>query len=156
MKVEDVMTKDVASCGPDDVLAVPARVMWEHNCGVVPVVDADKSVLGVLTDRDICMSALIEGKTLHELTVDATMTGEVWSCRPDDKVEVVTDLMENHQLRRVVVTDEEGTLVGVVSLRDLISKATSSRARANQTLKRKVTEALASISQLRETALVSS
>ena len=69
MKVEDVMTKDVASCGPDDVLAVPARVMWEHDCGMVPVVDADKKVLGVLTDRDICMSALIEGKSLHDLLV---------------------------------------------------------------------------------------
>ena len=119
MRVEDVMTRDVASCRPDDVLAVAARVMWEHDCGVVPVIDVDRAVVGVLTDRDICMSALIEGKSLHDLDVFSAMTETARCCRPDDKLDVVTDLMEQHQLRRVLVTDADGTLVGIVAISDL-------------------------------------
>jgi CBS domain-containing protein len=125
MHVEQLMTRQVRSCSPDDSLAEAARVMWEGDCGCLPVRsgnDADH-VAGVITDRDICMAAMFQGKPLRDLRVADVMNGQVRACRPTDSAEMAERLMAEARVRRLPVLDEEGLLVGMISLADLAREA---------------------------------
>lgn len=117
-RVRDVMTQSVVSCSPEDTLNRAAQLMWESDCGALPIVDPGGKLLGMLTDRDICMSAYTRGKPLSELSVSAAMSTGVVSCRPGDTLRAVMDAMATHQIRRVPVLDD-GILVGIVSLADV-------------------------------------
>lgn len=119
MKVEDIMVREVRCCAPTDALNHGAQIMWESDCGCVPVVDADGRVIGMLTDRDICMAAYTQGATLSGIGVASAMCREVFSCRPSDDLPVAQELMRRHRVRRLPVTDAEGKLVGIVSLSDI-------------------------------------
>lgn len=93
MKIQDVMTKDPRTCTPDDRLHEAARVLWEQDCGCVPVVDAMRKVVGIVTDRDACMAAYTQGKRLDEIPVRSVMARVVASCRADETVEQAMMLM---------------------------------------------------------------
>ncbi len=123
MKIAELMTMDVASCSPGDSLTRAAQLMWEHDCGCVPVVDGGK-VVGMITDRDICMSTMMQGKAPAQLRVDQAMSHEVFSCAPDDSVDQASKVMQQKQVRRLPVLDGTGKLVGIVSLNDLALRAT--------------------------------
>lgn len=118
-KARDVMTRDVVSCRPADSLNRAAQLMWEGDCGALPVVDHSGKLLGMLTDRDICMAAYTRGRPLTELSVSAAMSTSVFSCRPEDTLRSVMDAMATRQVRRIPVLDEAGLLVGIVSLADV-------------------------------------
>jgi len=84
MKVRDLMAYEVAACRPTDSLNIAAHLMWEYDCGCVPVVDRENVVVGIVTDRDICMGAYTQGRSLHVISVQEVMGRPVISCEPDD------------------------------------------------------------------------
>jgi CBS domain-containing protein len=146
MKVEELMIRDVKSCGPRESLGRAAQVMWESDRGALPVVDGDKLV-GMLTDRDVCMGARSLGLTLGELSVADSMTRRVWTCRPDDTLDAAASLMRKHKVRRLPVVDRQGRLVGILSLDDLAREASRERKhlRSPQITEHEVSETLAAI-----------
>lgn len=119
MNVERLMTRTVWTCAPEDVLSHPAQIMWESDVGCVPVVDREQRVIGIITDRDIAMAAHLRGLKLQGMAVKDVMQWPVHSCRPEDSVTQVENIMRHHQVRRLPVTDADGRLVGLVSLNDL-------------------------------------
>lgn len=125
MRVEQIMTKQVSSCGPEDTLAQAAQLMWDHDCGCLPVCGGNGAnrVTGVITDRDICMSALFKGRPLHELHVSDAMSRQLQTCRPGDAVAEAEKTMSQARIRRLPVVDEQDTLVGMISLADLAREA---------------------------------
>lgn len=127
MKVEELMTTDVGACRPFDSVDRSARIMWERDCGAVPVVDPEGQVVAMLTDRDICMAALTQGRPLEEIHVSSAMSRRLWSCRPQDDVKVAEKVMRSRQVRRLPVVDAEGKLVGLLSISDLARVAVSSK-----------------------------
>jgi CBS domain-containing protein len=119
MRIEDVMTRNPSFCGPEATAADAARIMWERDCGFVPVLDAQRIPIGVVTDRDLCMAAYTRGKTLHEIPVRSVMSTHVRTCMRSASVGSVEELMAEAQVRRIPVVDEAGGLVGIVALSDL-------------------------------------
>ncbi|HLS79879.1 MAG TPA: CBS domain-containing protein [Steroidobacter sp.] len=138
MRVDQIMTKQVSRCSPDQTLAEAAQLMWDHDCGCLPVCTGNGAsrIVGVITDRDICMSALFKGKPLHELRVSDAMSTQLQTCRPDDSVADVEKKMREAKIRRLPVVDEQGALVGMVSLADLAREA----ARENALPEQEITE----------------
>lgn len=123
MKVSDVMTRDVKSCLADEDLNRASQIMWEQDCGVVPVVDSECRVVGMLTDRDACMAAYTKGLPLGSIRVGDAMVKEVVSCSSKDGIEKALSAMEKNQVRRLPVVDEAQRLVGILSLNDLVREA---------------------------------
>lgn len=119
MTVKDVMVETVKCCAAGDTLNRAAQLMWENDCGCVPVVDGDSRVIGMLTDRDICMAAYTQGATLNGIQVSSVMSREVFTCRSRDTLLVAQRAMREHRVRRLPVTDREGKLVGILSLNDI-------------------------------------
>jgi CBS-domain-containing membrane protein len=126
MKVEQLMIRQVETCTPGDSLNVAAKAMWERDCGCVPVVeweDGGARVVGILTDRDVCMAAYTQGRPLADITVESAMAREVRSCRSTDTLGTVLKVLEQNRLRRLPVLDQHDHLVGVVSLSDAAREA---------------------------------
>ena len=119
MNVADLMTTPVQSCRSEDNLQRPAQIMWESDCGVVPVVDGEGRVVGMMTDRDICMAAYTQGQALWQIPVSAAMAKEVHAVREGDGLEAAEGLMRRVRVRRVPVLDTEGRLKGILSMSDL-------------------------------------
>jgi CBS domain-containing protein len=121
MKVEQLMTRDVRACNQDDTLNRAAQLMWEHNCGCVPVVSSngDGRVLGMLTDRDICMAAYTQGKRLFEVPVTAVMSQRLIACKVGDDLKTIEALMHEGQVHRIPVLDENDRLQGIISINDI-------------------------------------
>lgn len=123
MKVNDVMTHAPQTSRPGDSIAAAVQIMWDHDCGCVPVLDEDGRLAGILTDRDACMSALHQGRPLHELLVANAMSRDVVVCRPHDAIEDAMILMRRARVRRLPVVDRERRVVGILSLNDVARAA---------------------------------
>jgi CBS domain-containing protein len=119
MNVQQLMSTDVKSCTPDHALACAAQLMWDSDCGCVPVVDELGRVTGMITDRDICMASHLNRRPPHELKVGDFMSQHVLACHPQDRLTDATAMMRRAQVRRLPVTDEGGRLVGLLSLTDV-------------------------------------
>jgi CBS domain-containing protein len=119
VKIEDLMTRDVRTCAPSDTLATAAQIMWENDCGAVPVIDSEDRVIGIITDRDLAMAAHLQGVPLRDSRVASAMARDVKSCSPRESPATVQAIMQQHKIRRVPVVDEQRRLVGIVSLGDL-------------------------------------
>jgi CBS domain-containing protein len=130
-RVEDMMQKDVRACRASDSMSEAARIMWERDCGFAPVVasDGSGSVVGVITDRDLCMAAYIHGKSLLDLCVSEAMSTNVRTCAPDDSIAAAEAEMREGRVRRLPVVDAAGQLLGVLSLADLARALAGSRPR---------------------------
>jgi CBS domain-containing protein len=149
-KVSDLMTQPVRSCSIHDAAVTPASLMWEHDCGMVPVVDDDGRLAGVVTDRDICMAAYLQGRPLSDIPIDTFMAPHVATCRPDDEVVWAEHLMSLRQVHRLPVVDNSGRPVGVLSLGDLARVAPVPMARRPGTdLGSDLLQTMAAISQPR-------
>ncbi len=121
MQVRELMTESPAVCTPDTILEEVARMMVENDCGAIPVVEnADnRKTVGIVTDRDITTRIVARGQNpLQKRAADA-MTDAVVSLRPEDSEERCADLMEEHQVRRLVVIDDGGACIGIVAQADL-------------------------------------
>ena len=116
--IQDVMTRDVQSISPEDSVRRAAQLMDEFNIGSIPVCDGPKLV-GMITDRDITVRAVARGMDPNHTRVEEVMTREVLSCSSDAEVEQACELMEQRQVRRLLVTGEDDSPVGIVSLGDI-------------------------------------
>lgn len=127
-RVEACATREVGTCAVDDSLARAMRVMWERDCGCVPVIDDQDRLAGVLTDRDIAVAAFTRGRALSELRVGDTMASLVYTCRLDEPLSAALARMGNHQVRRLPVVDGSGRLVGILALSDVLRNGPLARA----------------------------
>lgn len=134
MKIRELMTVQPESCGPETNLSAAAMIMWRNDCGVVPVVGENHKVLGVLTDRDICMAVATRHCAADTVCARDLMSGRLVSVGPDDDVEVALDLMRLEQVRRLPVVGPDDTLVGIISMNDLILHTATERGRRHGTL----------------------
>ncbi len=125
MKVKDLMTTDVKRCTPETNLAAAARIMWEGDCGAVPVTDERDVVVGVITDRDICIAAATRPRTEGEIPVREVITKALYTCAPNDDVRVALETMKVRKVRRLPVVEQGGRLVGIVSIHDIALQSRS-------------------------------
>ena len=128
MNVQEIMTNDVRWCGLGTNLATAAKLMWDTDCGVLPVVNGEGQVLGMITDRDICMACATKNRAPSELTVFDAVSGKTHRCKASDDVHAAMDVMKREQVRRLPVVDEEGVLQGVISINDFILLAGETKA----------------------------
>jgi CBS domain-containing protein len=121
MRAADIMTENPETVTPEASLADAARKMRDLNVGIIPVVESDQNrrLRGVITDRDIAIRAVAEGKDASSTRVSEVMTSDVETCNKNDSVQDVLQLMEREQVRRVPITDREGRLVGIVAQADV-------------------------------------
>jgi CBS domain-containing protein len=115
----DVMTPDPVCCALDAPLGDVARLMVQHNCGELPVVDTDGQLIGVVTDRDIVCRVVAADKNPLDHTVQDCVSQPVISVSPDATLSEVMTTMERHQIRRVPVIDEGERCIGIIALADL-------------------------------------
>ena len=120
VKVEEVMTRDVKSCAPDTDLAAAAKMMWDNDCGALPVVDGGDRSVGMITDRDIAIATATKGRLASEITVGEVMTGQTRTCAPDDDIQSALETMAGGRVRRLPVVNQKGHLQGILSINDLI------------------------------------
>ncbi|MCK5909116.1 MAG: CBS domain-containing protein [Caulobacter sp.] len=118
MKVSDAMTSQVSIARPTDTIRQVAETMAKVDSGVVPVVD-DGKVVGLVTDRDIVLRVVAEGRSFDSAVSDVMSDGEVLSVKEDDILADATAKMANHQVRRLVVLNDAGALSGILSLGDV-------------------------------------
>lgn len=123
MNVKDVMTREVRSVRMADRLDAAARLMWEQDCGVAPVVDSSNVLVGVLTDRDLCMATYTQGRPLSEIPVTAVMARMLRTIKPDDTLATAMGVLQQAQVHRLPVVDARGVLVGLLAVNDLVRLA---------------------------------
>jgi CBS domain-containing protein len=127
MKVENVMTRDVQTCRPETDLSAAAMQMLKGDCGVLPVVTAGGKVVGIITDRDICMAAATKHCAPASIRVSEVISKNVYACSPGAEIHTALNVMRQKQVRRLpVVTAEDGRLVGLLSMNDVALKAEGS------------------------------
>lgn len=119
--IRDVMTPNPECVSETDSIRDVARIMKNQDTGVVPVVDG-KKIIGLITDRDIVVRGLAEGKNLENVRVNELMTKSVRSVREDATVNEALELMSNSEIRRVAVVNSNDELVGIVSLGDIAAQ----------------------------------
>jgi CBS domain-containing protein len=120
-KCRDLMTKDPVCCSPGETIIEAAERMRQQDIGVLPVVEdqQDKHLVGIITDRDLAVQALAEGRNPGSTTVGEIMSGDVVVCSPDDDCEEALRLMEKRRVRRIPAVDRTGRVVGIISQGDL-------------------------------------
>jgi CBS domain-containing protein len=123
VKIKDVMTLNPKACTPTTDLAQAAHFMWDNDCGILPVVQDGGRVVGLITDRDICMAAAMKGRTLANIAVEEVISGNVYSCRPIDNLVAALEIMRDRKVRRLPVVSEEGLLEGMISMNDIVLQA---------------------------------
>jgi CBS domain-containing protein len=123
MRVVEVMTGTPYHCQPDSNLGTATELMWIGNCGFLPVVEEQGKVVGVITDRDICMALGTRGLPAGQVTAGQAMSKNVYFCEPDDDVHVALQAMRDAHVRRLPVISKKGELVGVVAMDDLLLRA---------------------------------
>ena len=127
MKVKDLMTTDVKHCGVETNLAAAAKIMWEGDCGAVPVTDERDRVVGVITDGDICIAAATRPRTEGEIPVKDVISKDLHTCSPGDDVRAALETMKTRKVRRLPVVEQGGRLAGIVTIHDI---AVQSRTRS--------------------------
>jgi len=123
MKIKDVMTSNVRTCFMSDNLATAAQLMWDHDCGCVPVLSEDARLVGMLTDRDICMASYFQGVPLSGIQVSTVMSRQLIVCSSDDDLSAAERIMREKKVRRLPVLNKQGRLVGLLSISDIARRA---------------------------------
>ncbi len=120
MKVADVMTKSPVYCSPETNLAAAVEILWNRDCGILPVVDSNQKLVGVATDRDMCVALGTRNRLPSEITIKDVASGKIVACKPEDDVRNALQTMAEARVRRLPVTDAEGKLQGVLSMDDIV------------------------------------
>jgi CBS-domain-containing membrane protein len=123
MKVKELMMGTPYHCDLETNLGAATELMWNGNCGFLPVVDSDGEIRGVVTDRDICIALGTRNRLPGEIPVREVMSQKVFSCSPEDDVHVALQTMKEGRVRRLPVISQEKKLVGVVSMDDVLLRA---------------------------------
>lgn len=119
MDIRSIMTADPSCCSADTTLREVAQMMKERDCGQIPVVDANRKPVGVITDRDIVVRGLAEGDLSSSATAGKYMTSPATTITTQCSLDECADVMEQNQIRRVVVVDEQGCVSGIVAQADI-------------------------------------
>jgi len=126
MKCADIMTLNPKMCVPENEVAVAINIMWDYDCGSVPVVKdiESKELVGMVTDRDIAISVVKHFNTHpSQIKVSNCMASLVFACQQDDPIETAIELMSENLIRRIPVVDENGCCMGIISQSDLLLNA---------------------------------
>ena len=137
MKIQDIMTRDPRCVTADDSVREAAQVMKREGVGIVPVVEAKsgRQLVGVVTDRDIAIRCIADGKDGNCRVRDVMSTSNIATAHESDDVEDAMEAMRTEKVRRIPIVDERGSLVGIVSQADVLRK-TSDTSRAGETVER--------------------
>jgi len=124
-KCSEVMTGKPVCCLPDDVVSRAAKLMKVGNIGSIPVIESEQNMklVGIVTDRDLALHIVAEGRDAKSTHVKAVMTGNVVTCLADDDLQKALDAMAQHQLRRIPIVDSESKLVGIIAQADVATRA---------------------------------
>ena len=120
MRVGEIMTKPPAFCSPQTNLAAAVEILWNNNCGILPVVDSQEQVVGLVTDRDMCVALGTRNRLPSEVTVEEVTSGKIVACRPEDDVQSALGTMAEAKVRRLPVVDAAGRLQGMLSMDDVV------------------------------------
>jgi CBS domain-containing protein len=150
MRVEELMHSTVVTCQSNETLEQAAKQLWDHDCGLIAVVNDQGTLVGMLTDRDICMGALMTARPLSEIPIHTAMSRAVYAVTRDVSVKEVEGLMSEQQVRRVPVVDADRKPIGMVTINDLVREAAKPGGRISIA---RVLQTLAAIGQHR-TAVV--
>lgn len=123
MKVKEIMTPNAKAIWLTGSLADAAKLMWENDCGVLPIVKDGQKVIGMITDRDICMAVAMRDTNPSSVSVEEVMTGQVYSVKPEDDVDQALQAMQEHKVRRLPVVNDEGELEGILSMNNIVLSA---------------------------------
>ena len=147
MKVSILMARDVKRCAKYCTLNTAADIMWGYDIGCLPIVDDENRVVGMLTDRDICMSGYLQGKPLSHALVAEAMSKEIYFCHPDDDIKWAEKIMLEKQVHRLPVVDEQQTLIGLITLSDLARESArqAELGRPREVTGAEITEVIATI-----------
>jgi CBS domain-containing protein len=121
MTVGTVMTKEPVCCSPSETLQTVAQLMKQHDVGAIPVVadSVSKKLVGIITDRDLCITAMADGKDPRATIIAPYFTKTMITCTPEDALETCEQKMKQQRVRRILVVDKENTLLGIIVQADL-------------------------------------
>lgn len=123
MKVKEIMKPNAKAIWLTESLADAAQLMWENDCGVLPIIKDGRKVVGMITDRDICMATAMRDNNPSHISVEEVMTGQVYSVNPEDDIDQALESMQEHKIRRLPVVNAEGELEGILSINDVVLNA---------------------------------
>jgi len=123
MKVKEVMTPDAKAIWITESLADAAKEMWENDCGALPIIKDGRKVVGMITDRDICMASAMRDRNPSAISVEEVMNATVYAAEAEEDVAQALQTMRDHKIRRLPVLNLEGELEGIVSMNDIVLKA---------------------------------
>jgi CBS domain-containing protein len=135
MKIHDIMTRDPSCVTPDATVREAAQLMKRDDVGIVPVIDgqSNKTLVGVISDRDIAIRCVADGRDSSVRVRDCMTASKVATCRENEDVDRAMDAMRTEQVRRIPIVDERGSLVGIVAQADIVRK-TRNDAKAEDTI----------------------
>lgn len=148
MRVKYVMKTDVGFCSAEDNLMKTAEIMRRRDCGVVAIVDEENRVVGMLTERDICLAVAARNRKASDVKCKELINGEAIVCAADDKLEDALRKMRKHRIKRLAAVGEGGELVGILSIADVLPAV-----RRDKNLKKKVYATLEKIAKPRPIVL---
>ena len=120
-KSNEVMTKKIVCCLPDDLALEAAQLMKNEHVGSIPVIENQQTrkLVGIVTDRDLAIRIVSEGLDAKSTKVETIMTRNVVTCKAEDDLQTVVDAMSKHQLRRILVVDDDNKVLGIIAQADV-------------------------------------
>jgi CBS domain-containing protein len=129
MNTEEIMTRNVKSCRPETSLSEAAVLMWDYDCGALPVVDDENRVMGMITDRDIAIATATKGRLATDINVGEVMSGNVYACAVNEDINSALKTMRREKVRRLPVIGANGKLAGILSINDIVLRAEQTKTR---------------------------
>ncbi len=123
MKVRDIMTQTAVTCGPETDVGSAVELLWVHNYGMLPVVDANSKLIGIVTDRDICIALGTRNRLPGDIAVGEVAIAPVYTCNSDDEIHEALGTMAERQVHRLPVVDRNNVPQGVLSMDDILLHA---------------------------------
>ena len=134
MKVKEIMSAYVTSCGPNATLVAAAGIMRGYNCGTLPVMGAGGKVIGMITDRDICLAVSKKDNDVSRIKVSEVISGKVYACAPTDDVKDALKTMRKKKAPGLPVVNGAGVLKGILSIDDVLLHARKVRSKKSRKL----------------------
>ena len=123
MRVRELMTGEARACAAWADVGFAAHLMWNGDCGSLPVVDENDQLVGIVTDRDICIALSTRNERASDLPVSQVMHRDVHTTHPDDDLTEALGIMRDHRVHRLPVVDENRAIVGMLSMTDIVREA---------------------------------
>ena len=123
MNVSDLMSKSAVPSRPEMTLAAAGALMWQNDCGLLPIVNHTGKVTGVITDRDICIALSTRDGPSSQITAGEVAKPSAFVCSPDDNIHTALKIMSKERIRRLPVVNSEGGLAGILSINDIVLQA---------------------------------